>query len=98
MASESFTPVPGAVMALRIAGDRGHVAFVKSIAGPREIIIDHANWHGRGEVAVDVPVIDVSPANDWSQVRVFWVESGQMGARTYPVEGFILPFRSFAAG
>jgi hypothetical protein len=80
-------------MVLRVSpeGARGHVAFVKRVASRREIYVDHANWHGREEVAVDIPVVDVSPNNDWSEVRVFWVDSGQMGARTYSVEGFIRP-------
>ncbi len=86
-------PEPGGVIVIRIGenGSRGHVAFVKRVASKREIYVDHANWHGRNEVAVDVPVIDVSPDNDWSQVRVFWVDSGQMGARVYTAEGFIGP-------
>lgn len=90
---ESTHPAPGAVIVIRIGenGNRGHVAYVKRVQSSREIYVDHANWHGRNEVAVDVPVIDVSPNNDWSQVKVFWVDSGQMGARTYAVEGFIAP-------
>jgi hypothetical protein len=89
----SNRPDPGDVMVLRVSpeGTRGHVAFVKRVASRREIFVDHANWHGREEVAVDIPVIDVSPNNDWSEVRVFWVDSGKMGARSYPVEGFIQP-------
>ena len=89
----SYTPRPGAVMVLQVGteGDRGHLAFVQRVVSSREIIVDHANWHGHREVAVNVPVIDVSPRNDWSEVRVFWLETGQMGARTYPVEGFVLP-------
>ncbi len=87
----SARPVAGAVMALRIGPGRGHVAYVKALLSPREIVVDHANWHGRGEVAVDVPVVDVSERGDWSRVRVQWLDSGEMGARIYPVEGFILP-------
>jgi hypothetical protein len=90
---EAHRPQPGSILVLRIGenGARGHLAYVKRVESSREIYVDHANWHGRMEVAVDVPVIDVSPANDWSEVRVFWVDSHQMGARIYPVEGFILP-------
>jgi hypothetical protein len=40
-------------------------------------------------VALDIPVQDVSPANDWSEVKVWWVYSGAWGAKTYKVEGFI---------
>jgi hypothetical protein len=95
---ETKSPAPGDVLVIEVGaeGERGHVAFVKRVVSPREIYVDHANWHGRAEVAVDIPVIDVSPNNDWSQVRVFWVDSGQMGARTYSVEGFIEPRRRLA--
>lgn len=88
-------PLAGSVLVLRVgaSGARGHVAYVTRVNSSREIIVDHANWHGRREVAVDVPVIDVSPNNDWSQVKVYWVETGKMGARTYGVDGFILPQR-----
>lgn len=84
-------PRPGSVMVLRIAanGSRGHVAFVRQVLSPRMIIVDHANWHGREEVALDIPVQDVSPDNDWSQVKVWWVYSDAWGAKTYKVEGFI---------
>jgi hypothetical protein len=97
---ETSQPVAGDVIVIRIgeAGNRGHVAYVKRVASSREIYVDHANWHGRQEVAVDVPVIDVSPNNDWSQVRVFWVDSGQMGARTYSAEGFIRGHGTFTPG
>lgn len=91
--SGGHLPAPGDVLVLRVGteGARGHLAYVKRVASPREIYVDHANWHGRREVAVDVPVIDVSANNDWSEVRVFWVDTGQMGARTYGAEGFIRP-------
>jgi CHAP domain len=91
--TERNTPAMGDILALRVGteGNRGHLAYVKRVVGPREIFVDHANWHGRQEVAVDVPVIDVSPNNDWSEVQVFWVDSGQMGARTYTADGFIAP-------
>jgi hypothetical protein len=92
---ESSVPQAGDVLALRIGteGNRGHLAYVKRVVSSREIYVDHANWHGRRELAVDVPVIDVSENNDWSAVRVFWVDTGQMGARTYAADGFISPNR-----
>jgi hypothetical protein len=92
-------PEAGAVIVLAVSddGSRGHVAYVDAVISSREIIVDHANWHGHGEVAVDVPVIDVSPNNDWSEVHVLWVETGQMGSKTYPVEGFVLPQRGYGA-
>lgn len=66
---------------------RGHLAVVTAMTGPREIRIAHANWVG-GRVTEDVPVIDVSLANDWSAVRVFNVDRGGYGA-TYRTDGFI---------
>jgi hypothetical protein len=68
---------------------RGHVAVVTEIVGPREIIVDQANWMNRGEIDHATPVLDVSKANDWSQVRVWDIPSGTFGARTYAVSGFI---------
>jgi len=35
--------------------------------------------------------VDVSPDNDWSQVRVFNERTGSWGVKTYLVQGFIGP-------
>lgn len=72
----------------------GHVAVVRRVISRREIRIDHANWGtgrttGRGQVSLDVAVIDVSPHNDWSQVRVWHEPSDSYGARINPAYGFI---------
>jgi len=40
-------------------------------------------------VTEDQPVIDVSTLNDWSEVRVWWPPSGQMGITPYPTYGFV---------
>jgi hypothetical protein len=89
----STVPSVGSVIAIRTFADgaRGHVAVVRAIAAERVIIVDHANWHGREEVALNVPVRDVSAAGDWSQVKVWWLETNSWGAKTYEVEGFIHP-------
>jgi len=89
----STRPAAGSVLVLRGYQDptRGHVSFVKSVLSERIVRVDHANWLSGGEVTLDVPVIDVSPNNDWTQVRVWNVPSMQWGARTYETEGFILP-------
>lgn len=89
----STRPAAGSVLVLRGYQDptRGHVSFVKTVLSERIIRVDHANWLSGGEVTLDVPVIDVSPGNDWSQVRVWNVPSMQWGARIYEAEGFILP-------
>jgi len=67
----------------------GHVAVVKEVVSDREILIDHANWGRDGKIYINAPVIDVSPNNDWSQVRVWNVKLGVMGSRTYRIEGFV---------
>jgi hypothetical protein len=92
------TPEPGAVLVLHsYAGpNRGHVAVVTAVISAREIRIDQANWLNTGEVMVRVPVIDVSPANDWSEVRVWHIPTGAWGARRYPAHGFILPRPAWA--
>jgi surface antigen len=84
-------PSEGAVMVLyNYAGpNRGHVAVVREIVNEREIRVDHANWLDDGAIYTGDPVRDVSPDNDWSQVRVFNIRAGAWGGRTYPVQGFI---------
>jgi CHAP domain len=68
---------------------RGHVAVVTSIVGPRQIIVDQANWENKGEIDHATPVLDVSPANDWSLVRVWDIRSGSFGSHVYAISGFI---------
>jgi surface antigen len=84
-------PVAGGVMLTRcFAGaPRGHVAVVKRMMGPREILVDHANWLNTGEITRNVPVRDVSEKGDWSLVQVWHIPSGQWGQRKYDVQGFI---------
>ena len=92
-------PEEGAVMVLfgYKRTDRGHVAVVRRVVSDREIVIDHANWLNDGRVYLDQPVMDVSADNDWSAVRVWYAPGHQYGARTYAVQGFILPHLSYAA-
>jgi surface antigen len=92
-------PRPGAVLVFRKtrALPRGHVSVVTRILGAREILITHANWGStsdtRGQVATDVRVIDVSPGNDWSELRVW---NGSDFGRDYPAAGFIYPVATSA--
>ena len=70
----------------------GHVAVVSHVLERRKILVTQANWvHHR--VTEDQAVIDVSPANDWTELRVFWPPSGQMGGGVYAAYGFIVPGR-----
>ena len=86
----SAIPAVGSVIVINSTG-LGHVAVVTRIVSDRVILVDHANWHGREEVAVNVPVRDVSEDNSWSQVNVWWLDTNQWGSKVYSVEGFIHP-------
>jgi surface antigen len=70
----------------------GHVAVVTAVVSDREIEIDHANWAGpgasKGGVSRGMSVIDVSPDNSWTQVRVSLGGNGNYGS-VYPTYGFI---------
>lgn len=88
--SRSYTPRVGSVLVLSRTGRlrSGHVSVVSRVLSSREILVTQANWV-RDRVTEDQPVIDVSPNNDWSMVRVWWPPSGQMGITEYPAHGFI---------
>lgn len=89
-------PRAGAIVVFKKHGSmrHGHVAVVSEIVNSRKMLVDHANWapqrgHGRGQVTTRVMVLDVSPHNDWTQVRVWHEASAEMGQRVYPTFGFI---------
>jgi len=74
----------------------GHVSVVRRIIGVREIRVDHANWAeagsgGRGRVSEDQPVLDVSGANDWSALRVWFPPIQDYGNTVFAAHGFISP-------
>ncbi len=87
-------PEAGSVLNFRANGSMrmGHVAVVNQVVNSRTIEIDHANWGGpgavRGGISRDISVVDVSPGNDWSAVRVGLGHSGEYGS-IYPTFGFI---------
>jgi surface antigen len=87
-------PEPGSVLNFRANGAMhlGHVAVVKDVINSRQIDIDQANWWGpgggRGVISRNVSVVDVSPHNDWTAVRVALGHSGSFGS-VYPTYGFI---------
>ncbi len=87
------TPRAGSVLVLKRTNrlSRGHLAVVTRVVGPREVLAEHANWLNRGRIHRNVPVVDVSPANDWSEVRLWYVPGNHLGGRTYPAHGFIHP-------
>jgi hypothetical protein len=82
-------PETGAVLVLSQTNrlSYGHVAVVTQRVNAREIKIDHANWQ-RGTVITGMPVMDVSPANDWTALR-FWNQEAQVWGNIYPAQGFI---------
>lgn len=84
-------PSPGAVMVVRSSRKTplGHIAVVTKIMNDREILVDHANWLNNERVHLATPVIDVSPNNDWSAIRVWYTPGAQYGASVYPLAGFI---------
>jgi surface antigen len=90
----SHSPAPGSVLVIRGYNNphRGHVAVVRRIESSRVIFVDQANWLNGGEISVSVPVMDVSPENDWSEIRVWHIPGAHWGGRLYRAEGFIHPF------
>ena len=92
--ARSRAPRPGSVLVIdRTARMRdGHVAVVTRLVGSREILVDHANWAsgaGRGRIATDQRVVDVSARNDWSAVRVWYPRINALGRTVFPVRGFV---------
>lgn len=81
-------PVSGSVLNFRASGGmrRGHVAVVSGVISSREILVDQANWV-TNRVTLDTTVLDVSPNNDWSAVRV--ANGSDSFGRVYPTYGFI---------
>jgi surface antigen len=95
-------PQPGSVLVIdRTARMRdGHVAVVSQVVNRREVLVDHANWASgaaRGRIATAQRVLDVSPRNDWSQVRVWYPRVNDFGVTTYPARGFVHPRLEMAA-
>ena len=92
-----FQPKTGAVLCFKPTGrmNLGHVAFVSQVLTDRVIQVTHANWSvmngTRGQVEKDVTVVDVSPAGDWSEVKVWYDPNRDLGGSTYAVHGFIYP-------
>lgn len=67
----------------------GHLAVVTQVLNQREIVVRHANWLNQGRIHLDTPVIDVSPGNDWTLVRVWYTPGATYGGRRYEAAGFI---------
>jgi surface antigen len=92
-------PRPGAVMSFRPYGNMrlGHVAAVSRVIDSRTVLLRHANWSliggRRGQIEDDVRAVDVSQANNWSEVRVWFAPIQGLGTTHWPLNGFIYPER-----
>jgi surface antigen len=92
---EGFQPKAGAVLCFKPTERMrlGHVAVVSEVLTDRIVQITHANWSpidgGRGKVEKDVTLVDVSPEGNWSQVKVWYDPSRDLGGSTYQTYGFI---------
>jgi surface antigen len=90
-------PRRGAVLAFKPHGSMrlGHVAAVSKVIDARTVLVTHSNWSlingRRGQIERNVKVIDVSPDNDWTQVRVWYAPLSDLGGTVWPVHGFIYP-------
>jgi surface antigen len=90
-----YRPRVGAVIAFKPHGNMrlGHVAAVSRIVDSRTVLLRHANWSPiggrRGQIEDNVRAVDVSPGNDWSEVRVWFDPIQALGGTHWPVQGFI---------
>ena len=88
-------PQKGAVMVFKPHRNsrNGHVAYVAKIVDSRNVMLHHSNWSlingRRGQIERNVPARDVSPNNDWSEVRVWYHSIGALGKTHWPLSGFI---------
>lgn len=85
------TPEAGAVLAFQSTSSmpHGHVATVREVLSDRRIVLDHANWSSPGQIERHAVAEDVSAANDWSDVRVWYGPINALGRRSNPTFGFI---------
>jgi surface antigen len=95
-------PRPGSVLVIARTArlPSGHLSVVSQVVSGREVLVDHANWASgaaRGRIATDQRVVDVSPGNDWSLVRVFYPRIGDLGTTAFPARGFIHPVAQVAS-
>jgi surface antigen len=90
--AEASVPMPGSVLVFRRTGrlPSGHLAVVSSVLSTRQVIVTQANWLPY-RITNNQPVLDVSPGNDWTAVRVWWPPSQAWGLTVYPTYGFIQP-------
>ncbi|UZW54223.1 CHAP domain-containing protein [Sphingobium sp. JS3065] len=92
-------PRVGAVLAFAASRSMpvGHVAMVSKVISDREVLLTHANWSYRGGIERNVRAVDVSPNNDWTDVRVWYGPIGGLGLRPNPAKGFIYAHKAVDA-
>ncbi len=90
-------PAIGAAMVFKAGRSMrvGHVATVTGIISDRIVNVTHANWSPingrRGKVETDVQIVDVSPNNDWTSVKVWYAPIKAVGTSAHAVFGFVYP-------
>lgn len=93
--ARGYRPQAGAVMAFKPHRNsrNGHVAYVAKVVDSRNVLLHHSNWSRingrRGQIERNVPARDVSPNNDWSEVRVWYHSIQDLGKTRWPLSGFI---------
>lgn len=93
--TKGAAPEQGAILVFKKTPrmTRGHVAVVSDVVTDRIVQITHANWSPingrRGQVEQDVTMIDVSETGDWSEVKVWYGPTEDLGSSAYPTYGFI---------
>ena len=87
--SRGDMPEVGAVLNFRGVGRMplGHVAVVTDVINRRAVLVTQANWVA-DTITNDVRIDDISPDNNWTQVRVELGDSSTLGS-AYPTYGFI---------
>ena len=97
--ARSARPQAGAVLVFERSArlPHGHVSVVTSVTAPRAVLVTQANWVHHSIGAAE-PVVDVSPGNDWTAVRVWWAPAHALGVTVYPAYGFVGPAGADPAG
>ena len=92
-------PEVGSVLNFRATGRMvlGHVAVVSKVVDSRNIEIDQANWSGRGRISRNIDVVDVSPRNDWTAVRVAIGDTAVSHCLRMSISGWAMPLRSLSS-
>ena len=85
-------PVVGSVLVFRRTGrlSYGHVSTVSRVVDRRTILVDHS-WLEGDVLHHGMKVIDTSPNNTWTSVKVWYEPANHLGLRAYPTFGFIYP-------